>query len=580
MSSTIRILDELTINQIAAGEVIENPASVVKEIVENSIDAGATEIHVDISCGGRQLIRISDNGCGMGKDDALLCLERHATSKIRQADDLEALLTMGFRGEALSSIAAVSKLTLMTAPRENKSEGTLVIAEGGRLLKCSPIARAPGTTIEVKSLFFNVPVRKKFQHSPTHDAHEILRVISLLALAHPNIRFELISDQVAVLVAPAETTGNLMQQLRQRTNAVLGEAFLDQMVPLEVSDENCQVVGLISLPAHSRANRTGQSLFINRRAINSPLVSFAVRDGYSTALPSNRYPACVLHLQLSPSLIDVNVHPQKREVRLRQEQQLRALLRQGVSRALNGGETPAPCPAPFNLPDMAERRPLNFSMPISFSPQPIPAPDHDLFRASPPTPQVAFAIPGYLLLDPNSCRHLLNAKEGLCLIDQRAAHHRILSERLSNSSLQAAEVQPLLLPVTIEVTPIEMARIREMLPELARLGIDIQEFGPHTINVQAIPTELEGVDIATWLSELSQELHQDYGAQTSRSERQKRLAGAFSRKLVSRTKKMSREQANQLVAQLFACENPYRCPLGKPTVLWIEPEFLAKYAQG
>ena len=299
MVSKIRVLSENSINKIAAGEVIENPASVVKELVENSLDAGATDICVEIKGGGRQLIRVTDNGSGMSADDALLCLERHATSKIRDVQDIHQITSLGFRGEAIPSIASISKFMLLTCLHEKSEEGTLVIVEGGNILKCAPAACSPGTTIEVKSLFFNVPVRKKFQKSPAYDTTEILKMLSLLALGHPDIKFQLISNQEILLNAPAPLSTSFDDQLGERINAVLGSEFFQGTCHAQGSKGDLELQGYIGLPACTRHNRTGQFLFINKRAVFSPLISYAVREGYGPSLSTNRHPLFVLHLNLS-----------------------------------------------------------------------------------------------------------------------------------------------------------------------------------------------------------------------------------------------------------------------------------------
>jgi len=337
-SPKICLLDEETINKMAAGEVVENSSSVVKELIENSLDAGSTQICVEIQEGGRELIRITDNGCGMSKEDSLLCLERYATSKIRKVEDIEEILTMGFRGEALPSIASISKFTLLTTPKQenDKNElGTLIIVEGGRQISCTSAPRSPGTTIEVKSLFFNVPVRRKFQKSPSYDTQEISKIVTLLSLAYPHVQFELVSDQKSLLkTTPAAVPLSFRELLERRISNVLGKEYSSSLVPLHFEHPPYHIIGHISFPSIHRPNRTGQYLFINQRAVTSSLIASAVREGYGTMLPNHRYPNFVLHLHIPGSLFDVNVHPQKREVRLRQEFQLKEAIIQSIQNAL------------------------------------------------------------------------------------------------------------------------------------------------------------------------------------------------------------------------------------------------------
>lgn len=456
MPSKIRVLSEHTINKIAAGEVIENPSSVVKELVENSLDAGATDICVEIKGGGRQLVRITDDGCGMNADDALLCLERHATSKIREVEDLHTLGTMGFRGEAVPSIAAISKFTLLTCPQEQPSTGTMLIVDGGKIIKCCPAACATGTTIEVKSLFFNVPVRKKFQKSPAYDTNEILKMLSLLALGHPDIKFQLISNQQTILTTPISQAATFLDKLGERIATVLGKDFFAFTCPLEGSKGDIRLRGFIGQPTYSRHNRTGQYLFINGRGVFSPLISYTIRDGFGPSLGTNRHPVFVLHLELPGSLIDVNVHPQKREVRLRQEAILRDLLVQSVEQALQKKGLalevelpdlpPTFAPSPFPkysfsqvTDDESPKPSVQWNAPVlknSYRPSPPPLyirqePEPLLFNEPPKSPQVPrvlTTIPSYIIVEPTSLER--SREGGLCLVDQRAAHARIIYEKL------------------------------------------------------------------------------------------------------------------------------------------------------
>ena len=369
MPSKIRVLTENTINKIAAGEVIENPSSVVKELIENSLDAGASDICVEITGGGRQLIRVTDNGYGMNSDDAVLCLERHATSKIREVEDINDITTMGFRGEAIPSIAAISKFTLLTCPAPESGsdpKASMVIVDGGQLVKCCSAERSQGTTIEVKSLFFNVPVRRKFQKSPANDANEILKVMSILSLGNPNIKFKLISHHETLLVAPVSRAESFFDIMRERIALTLGNEFGGAMLPLEVESDDCSIRGFIGKPHYNRHNRTGQYLFINQRPVFSPLISSLIREGYGTTLGTHRHPVFVLHLTLPGSLIDVNVHPQKREVRLRQEEIIRRVVLQGVERALQQ----MPSAASFDVSEQPKFADMIVSTPVQEQPFP------------------------------------------------------------------------------------------------------------------------------------------------------------------------------------------------------------------
>jgi DNA mismatch repair protein MutL len=302
MPSTIRLLDEQTINKIAAGEVIENPSSVVKELVDNALDASATEITVEIRGGGRQLIRVTDNGSGMTQDDALLSLERHATSKLKDIEDIHHLDTFGFRGEAIPSIASISKFSILTC-EEGKDLGTFIIVEGGKILTCREAPCQKGTQIEISNLFFNVPVRKKFQRSPTFDATEIQKVLTHIALANQQVKFRYLNNGSLVFSANEE----------ERLAALLGEDFSTNVTPIDEKKGPYHLKGFIGYPTFDRPNRQSQYLFVNKRPVNSNLVSYSVKEGYGTTLTHGRHPVFCLYLEMEKELVDINVHPQKKE---------------------------------------------------------------------------------------------------------------------------------------------------------------------------------------------------------------------------------------------------------------------------
>ncbi len=637
-SSKIRVLNDQTINQIAAGEVIENPASVVKELVENSIDAGSTDICIEIQGGGRQLIRISDNGSGMSSDDALLSLERHTTSKIREVGEIQDILTMGFRGEAIPSIASISKFTLLTCLQsEDKSlSGTLVLVDGGRILSHSPATRSPGTTIEVKSLFFNVPVRRKFQRSPNYDTQEIVKVITTLALGHPTIQFELISDQKSLLKTPIVSHEVPFQdQLFKRIESLLGKDFASALCPVNFSHPPYELQGFIGLPTVHKPNRTSQYLFINQRAVYSPLIGVAVREGYGTMLGTNRYPVFVLHLNLPGTFLDINVHPQKKEVRLRQEQKLKEALIEAVQHSLRQEgssftdivirteESHA-----FSIDHSYLANPSSFSkMTTSFHAQeeewefkanpieshPIPtipsfspsitssvnvAEPEIRTRAMPskeeqPTlltslsnktsPHVAFTLLGYIILDSfslNSAHLTTTAKKergGLCLLDQKAAYARITYEKLLQRTSNSLAVQTLLIPLTLQFSTPETALLKEYLEPLNQLGFSIREFGDQTFVLDAFPAIIKQEDIETYLLTIVQDLLTRQETRQLQIKMEEKLALAACRASLPKAKQLTNEEAQGLVDQLFSCENPNQCPMGTQILTYISPDELAAF---
>lgn len=635
MTSKIRVLNDHTINKIAAGEVIENPASVVKELVENSLDAGATDICVEIQAGGRQLIRISDNGCGMPADDALLCLERHATSKMRDVEDIHSLTTMGFRGEAIPSIASISKFTILTCPgmaEDGRAEpvGTMVIVDGGKIISCTPAARSQGTTMEVKTLFFNVPVRKKFLKSPAIDGNEILKTVSMMALGYPSVKFQLLSDGKKLLLTAAEQKNDFSSRLKGRIGDVLGQDFLQNTVYFESRNDTCLVQGVVGLPSYTRHNRTGQYLFINQRAVVSPLLAFAVKDGYGTSLAAGRHPVFVLHLTLNGDLVDVNVHPQKREVRLRQEQSIRELLIKGVQGTLRhtnisinaradgvSAELPTispvfanshayvlptsgnddawifrpkpqsllpPAPAPAWLAN-APPAPQPFSpsaSPMSAHPAILEAPCLPLPERQLLPPKVLATISRFILLDSLSQNEFiargcpLAVKGGLVLINQKAAHARIIFEKLLQQDADSTITQQsLLIPYPIEVSPFDAEILRGSLALLNRMGMHIQEFGPSSFIIDAIPQIFGHSNLEMLISDIIHDLR-EMGDQNLQHGKAKQIAMAAARAAIAYERRLSIEEAQGLLDQLVKCREPYRCPLGKSTIVQVTSDELAK----
>lgn len=615
-ASKIRVLSDHTINKIAAGEVIENPASVVKELVENAIDAGSTEICIEIQLGGRQLIRISDNGCGMSRDDAILSLERHATSKIREVEDIQNLFTMGFRGEAIPSIAAISKFTLLTCAG---LEGTHIHVEGGNILSCSAAVRSPGTTIEVKSLFFNVPVRRKFQRSPSYDAQEIIKMVSALAMGHPCVHLELISDQKLIFKTPVLSAESTFQErLLSKIECLQGKEIASNLTPLNFNHPPYKLEGFIGVPSFHRPNRTGQFLFINQRAVQSPLISVAVREGYGSMLGTNRYPVFMLHLHLPGSLLDVNVHPQKKEVRLREGTKLKEALIQAVQGALQKEESCFEAYEkseenesyknsfrPFHPPhfqvneeawEFKENKDAVFTpMVNTSSTTPLPSPltrrPVTSISASLPSlfdsssakliPRVSLTISNYLIVDPLSAAldqiPFKDERGGLCLINQQSAYARICYEKLLNKEEEPQFLQSLLIPITLQLSPLEGELLQEHLPLINKLGFSIREFGEHTFLLDALPPFIKQEKTESCLMEILQDLIENEESRHLQNKKEERLALAACRATLPKNKRLEIDEAQRLVDQLFACSNSYRCPMGTPIFACISPEELSRH---
>lgn len=646
MSSKIRVLSDDTINKIAAGEVIENPASVVKELSENSIDAGATEITIEIREGGRSLIRITDNGSGMTSDDALLCLERHATSKLKAVDEIEELVTMGFRGEAIPSIASISKFTLLTRSREShdsESPGTMVIVDGGKIVKCCPVECAKGTTIEVKSLFFNVPVRRKFQKSPAYDAAEISRIVTLLALANPEVKFQLISNQETIISAPVFLKDHFHELLGGRIQQILGKDFSQGLCSLNCAKEEYSLQGFLGLPAAAKHNRTGQYLFINRRAVASPLISYAIRDGYGTMLGTGRHPIYVLHVTMPGNLLDVNVHPQKREVRLRQEHNLKQLIISAVTDALQMGGINTPLSqssaeasqkknfeeekyyqfqsnsylsSAFGPPGFIHDQEISESSFASFSPtSPAyawPPQTISLAKVVKESPDSIYAVdkmaepelfphPKALhVISPEGTDKTEASKNAvrikvlatmprfivaqaihhdrparLCLIDQHAAHARIMYDKFQSRGAVSLELQALLIPYIFDLAPAEAAFLIEQIPLLQKFGLQVKEFGHRSFMVDALPLILGNVDVHLLMEEVIRNLrHLDLNMIFDQ-EIEKKIVLAATRAAISGEKTLDLYEAQSLADQLMESKMPDHCPSGKPIMLMLSSKQIA-----
>lgn len=553
MPSIIRVLDETTINQIAAGEVIENPSSVVKELVENAIDAKASSIEIEILGGGRELIRVTDNGIGMEPDDAFLCFERHATSKICSAEELQLLGTLGFRGEALPSIASISKVTLKTAPKGSQ-KGTLVIIEGGKMVKQSEVHAQPGTTFEIKTLFYNVPVRRQFQKSPQYDANAVQKMVTRLGLAHPEIAFSLKSNGQILIQT---RSGNA----KQRTADLLGDQFMKSTLPIEASRGPFHLSGFIGRPSETRSNRVGQILLLNGRSVEVPALSLAVKQGYGTLIDMGRFPLFTLFLTLPPGLIDPNVHPQKKEVRLRKSEEILDFVRESVSRSF---ERKQPIPRLCEPPAPAYQTPKPLSVPLRRS---FPTPPERPLTPSIHLPRLIAPLRGFLLLDPLSCQDLslspIPEAGDLILMDQRAAHERVHFEQLLKrlETRRPAERQPLLIPQPLELLEEERELLDQCKDSIELLGYTLTKTG-NSFSIIASPVDASQFNLASMIRDLLASDHTlEHGA----------IAKAASQNAIKRNLVLSQIEAEELIRTLFACKTPLTSVSGKP-ILAVFPK--------
>jgi DNA mismatch repair protein MutL len=530
----IHILSEQTINQIAAGEVVENPASVVKELVENSLDAGAKQIHIEVRAGGLQLVRVADDGLGMDRQNAQLAVKRHATSKLKTAEDLLSLSSLGFRGEALASIAAISKFSLMTATAAG--EGTQIVIDGGETPSAIACARKQGTTVEAHALFYNVPARKKFQKSAPVCASEIFRCVTLFALSHPEVGFELVSNEKKTIdLSPSS--------LEERIAALLGEDFLSGRRAVRFSCGSFQLHGLLGAPTLSRPNRTGQYLFLNRRAVICPLIQEAIKEAYATRLSMARYPIFVLNVTAPPDLIDVNVHPQKKEVRLREER----FFKEKIQEALQQAFAPAKEAFVFEEP-LVDYPAVQPTFSLRF--------EEEKTLALPQEPVFMGLFANYLFLE---------EEEALRVVDLQAAQRRIAYDALMAPQTKQLVKQGLLVPCTLALSALDAAMVLTHLPAIEAACFALHPVGKNLFMIDAIPPFLEEEAAKEALLEMAQALQTFIGQEGQEGKMREKLAYLAACRAGSE-KGYLRQEALLLFKELMRSPLPERCPKGHPTM--------------
>lgn len=554
MTSTIRILDNITINQIAAGEVIENPPSVIKELVENALDAGATSIRIEIEGGGRHRIQVSDNGKGMIREDALLCFERHATSKVYKIEDLDTLASMGFRGEALPSIASIAKVRLKTRPR-TLPQGTLVEIQGNKVSTCADIPCDVGTSIEVEDLFYNVPARRKFLKSPKADFMEIQKLLHEIAFGNLGVHFVFIADGKKEMDLTSASTH------LERAKQLLNEGVLENMFPFAYAEGEMKMEGLLGNPSLHRPNRTGQSLFLNQRPVNSWEVAQAVLEGYLTSLPERRYPLFYLHLTLPPHEFDINVHPQKKEVRFAHLSQIKESVTRGISGALSKLSKPNffksyPIPVATVLPQVKEPLPRvsYFTKEPTFVPMPLPL--------SIPLPKILAVLPLYIILE---------GEEGIQLVDIQRARKRIIYEKMvENLHQKKGEKQQLLVPLTFIFSDEETHVLKEHLSALHEVGFSFS--CKELLAIDAIPSFIKESEVETTLQGLAQAFIQNQKIDLSSA-----VAEAACRHIEKEKRILSEMEAQLLIKSLYSCQQPHFTSTGQVIVAKIKWEDLRGY---
>ncbi len=642
--SKIRVLPDSLANKIAAGEVVERPASIVKELIENSIDAGARRIEVAVESGGRRLIRVSDDGEGMSRDDAILAFERHATSKIKTAEDLEAIMTLGFRGEALASIAAVAKVRLRTQ-REGDMAGTEVEISGGRLLNVRDIAFSRGAEFEIRDLFFNVPARREFLKSEATESYHVASLVTHYALANPQLSFTLTNnDRESLLLTPAA-------DLRERAYQIFGGEFVGDLIEVTAESGEMRARGFVSSPSATRTSRDSQFFFINGRYVRDKIIGKAVSEAYRAMIPAGVYPSAMLFVELPPREVDVNVHPAKTEVRFKRGAVVHDLIRDAVRAAISSaraGATPfvekrfepavtKPAANPQADDLFRERQPsitreetrsaLRSQAPSPVQPQPeqqkidlgfgaqreqfgdargaepsrdVPADQTEELAAYAPSgaeparygdrlgclgargadpigSQLKPAQNLTLVADEiNPIGQLHNSfiiaadRAGLLLIDQHVAHERILFERHWRA-LRAGrvEVQRMLIPETIDLTPAQASTFDQLSQELEENGFELGRLSGRTVAIRAVPAMLAPNAAQSLLAELLDAIEDDRKGSSLDELRAEIAAGLACRAAIKVNMELAPEKMRWLIDELLKMENPATCPHGRPIILRI-----------
>lgn len=574
----IRILPDAIANQIAAGEVVERPASVVKELLENSLDAGAGEIRVDAEAGGRRLIRVADDGSGMLRDDALLAFERHATSKLREARDLFAISTLGFRGEALPSIASVSRLELETRATE-ETTGTRIEIAGAKILKCDAFARPPGTTITVRDLFYNVPARRKFLRSEQTELAHLASLVTHYSLAHPDKSFELNHDGRRLLsVTPVAT-------LRERVFQVFGSEVLEDLAAIRDREhEGFRLTGFVSRPRVQKQNRNSIYLFVNRRLIRDRLLLHALTGAYHNLIPPQTFPFALLFLDCPAEEVDVNVHPSKTEIRFQRGSFVHDFVRDSVRETLVESRPVSAIPLPAAAQPAASLPMSEFSLRMQ-SPPPqqarlvIPeAIDQELpvmtLPPPPAPPSAEAAETPESMADLRPIGQLKNSfivatgRDALWVIDQHIAHERIWFEKVLRAFASgSADKQRLLVPIVLPLTVGQEIEYPRVAQELERAGFETAPFGQRTIAIQAAPAGLTPAQIETIVSEILEVAQGELRRATVEDVQRQVAASVACHASIKVNTPLDQARMEWLLAELAKCEYPDSCPHGRPIAI-------------
>lgn len=601
MADIIQLLPDSIANQIAAGEVIQRPASVVKELMENSLDAGAQEIKLIIKDAGKTLIQVLDNGKGMTATDARMSFERHATSKIREANDLFSISSMGFRGEALASIAAIAKVEMLTKPH-NDELGTRIVIEGSKINKQEPIETHGGTSFSVKNLFFNVPARRKFLKSDPVELRHIIDQFNRLALAHPDIFFTMYHNGNEVYHLPPAN-------LRQRIVGIFGKNINDKLVPVSEDTDILELSGFISKPEAAKKKKGDQYIFVNKRFIKSNYLNHAIRVAYDELIPKDNYAFYVIFLEMSPSMIDINVHPTKTEIKFEEERLIYNFVKvsvkhalgaytvtptldfgldsnfssrmthdmrsDGVEREQNGDISPAPKLTQQQKDNISSWEDLYKDLQAGANQDQAITVESNLMSQDDDQPVVMASKSRKEPYQIHNTYIVNQIKSGFLLIDQQAAHERILYEGyLEQLNQHTGMTQKQLFPISVELSTADATLMHDILHKVNAIGFEVEHFGKNNFIIHGLPVGIENQSPEKLLEQLLQQYHSNMELQLGIDRNLARsMANAA---CIKRGKSLSGDEMHELVDQLFACTVPYKSPNGRKCFITVELDDLLK----
>lgn len=585
----IETLSSHLVNQIAAGEVIERPASVVKELVENSLDSGATSIDIYIEAGGTKLIKITDNGCGIGQSDLSLALSRHATSKIKELDDLSGIMSLGFRGEALPSIASISRMSITSKPSDAECAWTLSGRNDGEI---KPASSGNGTSIEVRDIFYNVPARKKFLKTERTEYSHIEALIKTLILSHPLVAFKLSHNQKTIYQVSVSETD---QQQRHRIEQVCGKSFAESLIPVSASIEGYELKGWVALPVFSRSQPDFQYFYINGRVIKDKVVNHAVKLAYRDVLFHGRHPAYVCHLSMPPQAVDVNVHPQKHEVRFRESRLVHDFVYRNIHQCLSQSTTEeqksaqilpigqqetlnqAPQSTEFSQSEMRYASPQNHqitSFPQSNNFQSVQESSSgyaQLLANNSSVPAVNADTPplGFALAQLKGIYVLAENEQGLLVVDMHAAHERIVYERLKTAfDSEHIVTQPLLVPITMHVSQTEADLVENQEHHFNRLGLELDRIAPEQISIRQVPALLKNADTENLVRDVLSDMLEFGSSERIEQQQNELLSTMACHGSVRANRLLTRDEMNALLRDIEATERSGQCNHGRPT--WMQ----------